>query len=706
MAKTLIIVESPSKIKTIQKIVGNGYTIMASYGHIRDLDDSFNGLGVDVNNGYKPSYATMKMKPGTKGKMKSKTQIIDELKKAAKSCDLVLIASDPDREGEAIAWHLKNVLKHNNVKRIEFNEITPKAVKDALSNQRDINMDLFYAQQARRILDRLVGFTLSPVLWKKIAKGLSVGRVQSPALRMIANKEKEIIDFKPEEYYDLTAYVKTKDSEYTVKLEKIEGKKDRVKTSDEAEEAKRFVDTNWDELGVISITERKAEKKPSSPFTTALLQKAGNTMLGWTAERVMKVAQSLYEEGKITYMRTDSTRLSDDAMRALQTMIKHEYGAKYYKKHVYDNVTSKNNVQGAHEAIRPSDFSVEQVDFDSDANALYKLIWKRAVASQMSNAIVRETNVDITIGRYEFNTKGSVVEFDGFSKVWPIEIDSMLPDISDDIKDNKLDLLDVQQKFTKAPARFSEAKLVGTLEKEGVGRPSTYAAIIEVLLKREYVVREGSGKGAVLKATPLGIQVSDFLGVSFEKYVTTSFTAQMESDLDDIERGKLCWSIMLDKYYPDLKGDAKDIGSQQDEVGRKCPECGEELIRKVGKFGKFVACSGYPVCRYIDKSVKEGDDEIDKDCPECGGKLVQKRSRFGAFYGCSNYPKCKHIDKEASSSVKDSGGVALKSEGKCPECGKDMVKKFSKKTKKNFIGCSDYPNCKYIKPSPKSKKSK
>ena len=698
MGKTLIIVESPSKIHTIKKIVGKDYEIMASYGHICDLGDTFNGFGVDVDNGYEPSYVIIEPKKGAKVKGKTKTQIVKDIKVMAKKCDLVLLASDPDREGEAIAWHLNSVIKHKNIKRIVFNEITHKAVKEALNNQREINLDLFYAQQARRILDRLVGFTLSPVLWKKIAKGLSVGRVQSPALRMIALREQEVNKFVPEEYWDVDARVKSlKDNgEYTVRLERLDGKKGRLNKGEDAEMAQSFIKSNWNRVGKISITTKKGERKAGPPFTTASLQKVGNTMLGWTADRVMRVAQSLYEAGKITYMRTDSTRLSDDAMKALQKVIKDNYGVHYYKMCQYDN--TKKNVQDAHEAIRPSDFSVTEVDSNPDDHALYKLIWQRAVASQMANAITQETNVNIDIGRYGLGAKGSVIEFDGFSAVWKIDIDDMLPSISDKIQNNKLESVDIQQKFTKAPARYSEAKLVGELEKEGVGRPSTYASIIEVLLRRNYVTREGSGKGAVLKATDLGVEVSDYLGKTFEKYVSTSFTAQMESDLDKIESGEIQWNKMLDKYYPELRNEVKKVIGEKDLADRKCPKCGNDLVYRVGSYGKFIGCLGYPSCRYVEQGQAQGvGGDSSKKCPKCGKALVLKTGKYGVFYGCSGYPECRHIEKDTSVKsgyVKKNSVVA---QGKCPRCGHNLVKKFSPKTKKSFVGCSNYPECNFIK---------
>ena len=704
--KTLIIVESPSKIKTIKKIVGSDYEVMASFGHIRDLDDSFGGLGVDTQNGYAPFYTVIKekkskIKNSNAVNFKSKDHIVKEIKAKAKTCDMVLLASDPDREGEAIAWHLKEVLRHKNVKRIVFNEITPKAVKAAIDNPRDINIELFYAQQARRILDRLMGFTLSPVLWKKIAKGLSVGRVQSPALRMIAEREKEIVVFVPEEYYDVFASVNCKGKPYVVKLEKTEGSKDRVSKADEAEKIKEFTNDNWYSKGKVSLDKKQVKKKPGGPFTTALLQKTCNNMLGWTADRAMRTAQNLYESGFITYMRTDSVRFADEAMDMIEDTIKQKYGKQYYHRNVYSN-DNKKNIQDAHEAIRPTDLKRDDIDDGSrsDVNILYKMIWNRTVASQMSPAVLNETVVKIKVGKYEYSAKGAVVEFDGFSRVWKIDDVEMLPEISLDINDNKLESIDVKQKFTKAPPRFSEAKLVDSLEKEGVGRPSTYAAIIEVLLRRNYVAREGTGKSAVLKATQLGIEVSDFLGKSFDKYVSTSFTSQMEYDLDSIEQGNAVWNDVLDKYYPALKNEVKSVLGNVEHVGRVCPECGNDLVYKIGKYGKFISCSGYPKCKRMEKieGAPAGNTAIGEKCPTCGSELVVKKGKFGEFVACTSYPRCKYT---ADLPSKDNSGRYKKkaqamSGEKCERCGSALVERFSKKTRKKFWGCSKYPTCDYI----------
>lgn len=675
MSTKLIIVESPAKIRTIKKILGESYDVDASYGHIRDLDkESFRGFGIDINNGYQPVYKIIEEKSGKK----SKKEIVRNLQNKAKGASEVLLASDPDREGEAIAWHLSQVLKHKNIKRITFNAITKSAVTEAIKHPRDIDLDLFYSQQARRILDRLVGFTLSPVLWSQIARGLSVGRVQSPALVLIADREKEVIAFKPEEYWDIFAHVIThKKDNYILKLEKISGKKKRVSNNDEALKTCNQIEKTWNK-GDVKVNKNKVKRSPQPPFITSTLQRAGNTILGWTAEKTMMVAQGLYENGHITYMRTDSVRMSDEAIIAIGGYVKNKFGKEYYQHRVF---STKKEAQDAHEAIRPTHIDVLSVD-DNDANALYSLIWARSVASQMADAILNETSVVASIDVFELCAKGFIVEFDGFSKVWKLGDTESLPEVKDGIKNNILKTTEKEQKFTKAPPRYSEARLIEVLEKEGVGRPSTYAAIVEVLLKRNYVVREGRGKSAVLKATDLGIQVSDFLKKNLEKYVSMGFTAGMEMDLDSIENGKAKWNEVLDKYYPALKSEADKIRKTRELVGKKCPKCKMELVYRPGKQGRFVGCSGYPQCDYSEGDNRSQSTKLDEKCPKCGRNLAVRNGKYGEFIGCTGYPKCKYIKKQESGK-------------KCPECGKDLMHIFSKKTKKKFWGCSGYPECKY-----------
>lgn len=679
MSKTLLIVESPSKIKTIKKFLGSDYEVEASYGHVRDLDKSNKGFGVDIANGYEPSYEVMTQKSGSK----TKKQIIKDLNEKAKKCEQVILATDPDREGEAIAWHLAQVIKHKNIKRITFNEITKQAVLEAIKKPRDINIDLFYSQQARRILDRLVGFTLSPVLWAKIQRGLSVGRVQSPALIVIANREKEVLVFKPEEYWDVYAHVITthKKENYVMKLEKIENKADRISDEKTALKICEEIEAKWND-SIINIRSDEVIRKPYPPFITSTLQKYANSALGWSASKTMQVAQRLYEAGKITYMRTDSPKFSDEAMNTIQKLIKKDYGDKYYHKNVH---ASKAGAQEAHEAIRPSDFQVKDVD-DSEDNLLYSMIWKRSVASQMSDAILSETKVRCHVDlrgkddcKYLLMAKGLVIKFDGFSKVMPIDIKDKLPDVCAGVDYNKLKTTEKEQKFTKAPPRYSEARLIETLEKEGVGRPSTYAAIIEVLLKRQYVERSGKGKGSVLQATPLGIQVSDYLQEVLNKYVAMGFTAGMEKDLDEIENGTNNWVDVLDKYYPDLKKDADSIKKVKDYADGECPDCGSKLVVKISKTGKFIGCEGYPKCKYT-KSLDGESNSTGEKCPECEKDLVVKNGKFGKFVACSGYPDCKYIKKETKP---------------CPDCGGNLVQRYSKAKKKKFWGCESYPECKH-----------
>ena len=677
MAKKLVIVESPAKVQTLKKFLGSDYEVEASYGHVRDLNNkTFGGFGIDIKNGYTPDYKNITDKIGKY----SKTEQIKKLKDRAKSASEVLLASDPDREGEAIAWHLSQIIANKNIKRITFNEITKKAVLEAIKNPRDIDMNLFYSQQARRVLDRLVGYTVSPVLNRKISKGLSAGRVQSPALILLADREKEVRAFIPEDYWDVFAHVLThKKDKYVLKLEKIGGKKERISKEDDAIRICDEIEKAWDS-GDVTVVKNKVKRSPSPPFITSTLQRSGNTVLGWTAEFTMSVAQKLYEAGYITYMRTDSVRINDDTLKAIADLIKNDFGDKYYKHRAY---TTKEKAQDAHEAVRPTDVSVEKISgVSSDEAALYNLIWKRTIACQMSDAILDETVVKAIIDKYELSAKGLAVDFDGYGRVWGFSEMETLTEIIDGIKNNILKTTEKEKKTTKAPPRYSDARLIEVLEKEGVGRPSTYAAIIKKLVERHYVIREGSGKKATLQVSDLGIQVSDYLKETFTQYVSMGFTSQMETDLDGVEEGKTQWVTVVDKYYPDLKKQADTLLKQKEIVGEQCPDCGKDLVFRIGRSGKFIGCSGYSKCKFTREVDGNKHPELQEDCPDCGSKLLYRRGKFGDFIGCSAYPKCKYIKREGP---------------KCPDCSDGvLMKRFSKKTKKPFMGCSNYPKCSYL----------
>ncbi len=652
MKKSLVIVESPAKAKTINKFLGPNYVVRSCMGHIRDLPQ--NSFGVDTENDFKPTYVVIP----------SRKKLISELKKEADQTKGIYLAPDPDREGEAISWHLADVVgKDIQVKRVEFDEITKDAVLEAFKNPRDIDMKRVNAQQARRILDRIVGYSISPLLWKKVGRGLSAGRVQSVAVRLIVERERQIQAFKPQEYWEVEAELekqKTKEKPFTAKLEKIQGEKPDVKTE---EDAKKIVaELSPAEFIVSSVKESQKKRKPQAPFTTSKLQQEGFNKLGFSASKTMRTAQGLYEgiemgeeggTGLITYMRTDSVRVSTVAQAAARDFILKNFGKKFLPASS-PKYASKKSAQEAHEAIRPTSVmrSPEKIKkfLTPDQYKLYTLIWKRFVASQMSPAVFLTTSVDISVldSKYIFRTTGSTCIFEGFLAVYDLQAEQTEKHIPKLSKDECLNLLGLtpSQHFTKPPPRYSDASLVKVLEEKGIGRPSTYAPTIENIVRRDYIRRQSG----YLHPSDLGIVITDLLVKHFPRILNVKFTAEMEKGLDTIEQGDTEWVKLLEVFYAKFQGTldkAKDrMKNLKQEVvytEEVCELCGKPMIIKWGRRGRFLSCSAFPKCRFA-KSISTG-----VKCPQegCDGELVEKRSpRRGFFYGCSNYPKCNHIARK------------------------------------------------------------
>lgn len=706
MSKNLVIVESPAKAKTISRFLGKDYTVLASMGHIRDLPKS--KIGIDTEKNFEPVYVIPV----------DKKKIVSELKSKLKSDTTLYIATDEDREGEAIGWHLTKALKvdpkKNPIKRIVFHEITEGAIKDALKHPRGIDMKLVDAQQARRILDRIVGYELSPVLWKKIRYGLSAGRVQSVTVRLIVEREREIEAFKPDEYWSLEAYFAKKDNkkEFVGLLAKYKGKKIDVKNEKQADEILAAVKDA--DFVVKDITEKDVKRSPSPPFITSTLQQEASRKLNFSVKKTMMLAQQLYEgvevgknaTGLITYMRTDSVNLSHVALSQAQEVIRKEYGDKYTLK-TPRFYKSKKGAQEAHEAIRPTNLSVLPADLKDhlsrDQHRLYELIWKRTIACQMPDALLTQTGVDIDAQgtHYEFRANGQVVKFPGFRKVYKESSDNgdeddenILPELS---KGEDLDAkgFDSKQHFTKPPARYTEASLVKKLESEGIGRPSTYAPTISTVQARGYVKRDGR----VLFPTELGEIVNDMLVKHFYGIVDYKFTADMEEQLDKIAEGKKEWVPIISEFYT---GFHKIILEKQatltkedvinEKTKEKCDMCGSPMIIKFGRFGKFLSCSNYPECKNakpLEGAAPLIDPETekkfkDKKCSKCGKPMVVKMGRYGAFLGCSGYPDCKNIES-----------IVKYADVNCPKCDAKLIERHARKSGKKFWGCSKFPKCKF-----------
>lgn len=687
MAQSLVIVESPAKAKTIGKILGKNFKIKASMGHVRDLPKS--QIGVDIDNNYVPKYITIR----------GKGKLIDELKKEAKKSDKVFLATDPDREGEAISWHLATILGLEDKEkcRIEFHEITKKAIVEAINKPRTINKNLVDAQQARRVLDRLVGYEISPILWKKIKWGLSAGRVQSVAVRLICDREKEIKDFIPKEYWSLTAKFKNGNKTFEAKFygnnkEKIslENKK-QVDEIIEKIKDKKFI--------VTDIKKQERKKNPLPPFITSTLQQEAYKKLNFSTKKTMSIAQQLYEGidiknegtvGLITYMRTDSVRVSTEAQESAIKYISKKYG-KNFVPSVKKSYKTKANAQDAHEAIRPTTIEREpdsiKDSLTNDQYKLYNLIWSRFIASQMSEAVYDTVTVDINADDYLFKATGSTLKFPGFLSVYNTDEDqeeeNKIPEFEIGQALN-LKSLEPLQHFTQPPARYTEATLVKALEENGIGRPSTYAPIISTILERGYVIKEKKS----LLPTELGIVVTELLKEYFKEIVDIEFTAQMENKLDEIEEGKEFWVKIVDEFYRPLR---KQIESAEEQIGKLeveeqveitdviCEKCGRNMVIKKGKFGKFLACPGYPEC----KNTKPLLEEIDVPCPLCGSKVIIRKSKKGRiFYGCSKYPECNFVSWYKPTNEK------------CPNCGNILYEK-NLKNQKQLVCLND--NCKYKK---------
>ena len=663
----LIIVESPSKIKTVKKTLGNGYKVMASKGHVRDLPKS--KLGIDIENSFEPKYINMP----------DKKELIKELQTAASECEQVYLATDPDREGEAISWHLAQILSLdlNDANRVTFNEITESGIKAGMAAPRKIDMNLVDAQQARRVLDRIVGYNLSPFLWKKVKSGLSAGRVQTVALRLIVDREKEISAFTPVEYWTIDAKLNASRKNFTAAFY---GKADntKVEITDKAQADSILAQLDGVDYVVSKIKKGIRNKQPAAPFITATLQQEASRKLGFTGQKTMRIAQTLYEgvdvigvgsTGLITYMRTDSLRISDEARNAGNKYILSKYGEKYLPKspRIYK---TKANIQDAHEAIRPTNINLTpdavKASLTSDQYKLYKLIWERFVASLMANCVQDTVNIDISAGDYLFKASGYSVKFDGFAVLYEEGKDdesaegSALPEMAENDR-LKLRSLEPNQHFTQPPARYTEPTLIQALKDNGIGRPSTYAPIISVIQQREYIEKEKKS----FKPTSLGIVVSDLLVEHFKKIMDVKFTAGMETNLDCIGAGELVWKNVLTDFYKDfnvsLKKAEDDLSGKRIKVPAVetdvvCEKCGRKMVVKSSRFGKFLACPGYPECKNT-KPVPE--DEVKAPCPKCGSKLIKRNSKKTGkkFYGCSNYPTCDF----ASPNV-PTGDI-------CPQCG-------------------------------------
>ncbi len=667
MAKSLVIVESPAKAKTINKFLGGSYEVVASMGHIVDLPKS--KLGIDVENDFKPEYVVMA----------ERKKNLTALKKDLKDKSDVYLAADPDREGEAICWHLKNVLADDKRKffRVTFDEITKEAVTNAFKNPRDLDMNLINSQQARRIMDRIVGYTLSPLLWKKVSRGLSAGRVQSVAVRLIVEREAQIGRFKPKEYWDIEADLKRKadatDVKFRAKIDKKAGKAIEIKHKDAASD---IVDVLKNEKFIVEdIRQTKKRKSPQAPFTTSKLQQEAFNKLRYSGVKTMHVAQTLYEGvelgadgsvGLITYMRTDSVRISKDSQGAAKNYVLEKFGKRYYPEtpNVYK---ARKSAQEAHEAIRPTlplrePESIRQF-LNADQLKLYELIWRRFLASQMSCAVYAQTSVDIKAGDYLFKTGETKIDFDGYTAVY-FEAEKEKDEEGEEDGKNKLPVLSVDepldllelfpsQHFTKPPPRYSDGSLVKALEELGIGRPSTYAPIIQTVVSRDYVRRDSG----YFKPTELGIVVTDLLIKSFPTILDVEFTAKMEDELDGIESGEVDWLVVMKSFYSPFmhsveaaKVNMKDVKREVIPTDEVCGMCGKPMVIKWGRRGKFLSCSDYPTCKNA-KSITTG-----VKCPTgCGGELVQRKSTRGLFYGCTSYPKCTFIARKLPTEEKKEG---------------------------------------------------
>lgn len=712
MAKNLVIVESPAKAKTLSKYLGRDYTVKASVGHVVDLPKS--KLGVDIENDFAPEYTIIH----------GKSKVISELKKAAKGKENIYLAPDPDREGEAIAWHIAQKLdgKKSNIQRVLFNEITKRAVQEAIKHPIEIDQHRFEAQQTRRILDRLVGYQISPILWDKVRRGLSAGRVQSVAVRIVCDREREIRAFQKKEYWSITAQLRGENPpEFAARLfkvgkDKLDPEKFRVENE---ESATGLVEKLRDAQFKVTRVDRKERRRfPTPPFITSRLQQEASRKLGYTPSRTMRIAQRLYEGielgsegpvGLITYMRTDSVRVAPEALDAVRGLIGEKYGADYLPKEPVAYKTKK-GAQDAHEAIRPT--SLERAPdsvqgyLSKEELAVYSLIWNRFVASQMTPAVFDQTSVDIQAGDLLFRASGQIMKFDGFIRVYTEGVDDAKS--SDDDKDRKLppltegeilELLELQpeQHFTQPPPRYSQATLIKELEEKGIGRPSTYASIMSTIIAKEYVAEENRR----LAATELGFLVTDLLIESFPNLMNAEFTAGMENTLDEIEEGKQPWVKALSDFYGPFSKDLANAGENMRDVKRQgqptdveCPKCGKLMVVKWGRAGEFLGCSAYPECKSTTNFKRDEDGKIvpveeevvDEVCEKCGAPMKMRFGRYGKFLGCSAYPECKNV---RSLNRPQPTGV------KCPDCKEGEIMEKKSRGGKIFFSCGRYPECRF-----------
>ena len=710
--KNLVIVESPAKCKTITKYLGEGFKVLASYGHVRDLPAKKGAVQVDDH--FKMTYDLIERN----------SKHVDEIAKAMKQADTLYLATDPDREGEAISWHVyeilkaKRLLKDKTVKRVVFHEITKSAITAAMASPREISMPLVNAQQARRALDYLVGFTLSPLLWKKVARGLSAGRVQSPALRLIVEREEEIERFIVQEYWSILAHLNKDKVDFTAKLSVLNQevvKQFDIKNSEEAASVnQRILDAAKGNLKVIKVEKKQKKRQPAAPFITSTLQQEASRKLGFTAKKTMQIAQNLYEGinigkeavGLISYMRTDSVALSQDALTEIRGFIETEYGLENLPDEARVFKTKAKNAQEAHEAIRPTSVlrkPDEIKDFlNSDQYRLYQLIWQRTVASQMQHALMDTVGVDLAAGELAvFRVTGSVIAKPGFLSVYQEGVD----DAKEENEDAKrlpnlvegdilpLKELENKQHFTEPPPRYSEATLVKALEEFGIGRPSTYASIISTLQQREYATLDAKR----FKPSDVGRVVNKFLTSYFDRYVDYHFTAGLEDELDSISRGEKEWVPLLEEFWKPFKnqvdtieGSVKRSDVTQEVMDEACPKCGKPLSTRLSKNGRFIGCTAYPECDYtrpMDGDAAPAEPELlDRNCPKCDKPLQYKVGRYGRFIGCTGYPDCKFIE---SLNKPETTGVD------CPECQKGELVGRKSRYGKLFYSCNRYPDCKY-----------
>ena len=696
----LVIVESPTKAKTISKFLGNDFIIRSSFGHIRDLPKS--ELGVDIDNDFTPEYVVPT----------DKKKVVTELKAIAKKADGILFATDSDREGEAISWHLTNVLKvkPEKAKRLVFHEITAHAIQEALKHPRSLDLNLVNAQQARRVLDRWVGYKLSPFLWKKVAKGLSAGRVQSVAVRLVVEKEKEIQKFKIEEFWTVEANFTKNGQEFVAKLHKVDGKileKLAIKSKDEAEAILKKLENSG--YTVLSLEKKQVKKRPLPPFTTSTLQQDANRRLGFSAKLTMMLAQKLYEGvdipghgsvGLITYMRTDSVALAEKFLNEARVYLQQTFGKNFLPTKPHQYTTKSKLAQEAHEAIRPTEAERDPASLKEIMEPrmwkLYDLIWKRALASQMTEAIFEATAADIENddAKYIFRATGNIIVFPGYLKLYPeSQKESILPML---IEKEKLKLLKIEplQHFTEPPARYNDASLVKAMEEHGIGRPSTYAPTISTIIARKYVERDEKKR---FKPTDIGVLVTDILIQHFPQVADYEFTAKMEDDFDTIAEGKAEWVQVIKNFYTPFAANlvAKDAELTKKELTEQetkeiCEKCGSPMVIKTGRFGRFLACTNYPTCKNTKQLSADGKAQnaesnlLEEKCPQCGAQLQKRHGRFGEFISCSAYPKCKYIKKE-----KKGTGVT------CPECKQGEIVERRTRFKKIFYSCERYPDCKF-----------